>query len=332
MAEPVITLACQAYDRTLPILRGQVSPRGFEMKTEEMDHVPTMFARMNAGDFDAGEMSLAEMAYAISRGESELIGVPIFPSRVFRHSYIYCGASSALNSLDQLNGRSIAFPRLVQTASIWQRGMLTEDCGVSPTETQFLYASIHHWEEDDASGITPRDGSGVPSIWRPGNENRAMPAEQAVADGEVEAVATTVPHSRMPSQERVRRVLGDYREAEIEYFRRTQIFPIMHMVAVKKQTVEREPELPQALFDMFVESKQRSSDWLKREPSLSLAWKSRYMEEEREVFETDPWAYGLEANRHVVDKFLGYCYEQGITARPMEARELFLPSTWDLVE
>lgn len=327
-----ITLACQAYDRTMPILRGQVKLRGFEMSTEEMDHVPTMFARMHAGDFDASEMSLAEMAYAISRGETELVGVPIFPSRVFRHGHIYCGKGSDLRTLDELNGRTIAFPRLVQTASIWQRGMLTEDCGVSPAETKFLYASIHHWEEDDASGITPRDGSGAPSIWRPANGNRAMPAEQAVVDGEVETVATTVPYSRMPSQERVRRVLADYQGTEAEYYRRTQIFPIMHMVAVRKETVEQEPELPQALFEMFAEAKRRAFDWLRREPSLSLAWKGRYMEEEREIFETDPWAYGLNANRHVVDKFLGYCYEQGITTRPMEAKELFLPSTWDLAE
>jgi 4,5-dihydroxyphthalate decarboxylase len=327
-----ITLACQAYDRTMPILRGQVKPRGFELRIEEMDHVPTMFARMQAGDFDASEMSLAEMAYAISRGESELIGVPIFPSRVFRHGHIYCGTSSDLRTLDELNGRTIAFPRLVQTASIWQRGMLTEDCGVSPTETRFLYASIHHWEQDDASGITPRDGSGAPSIWRPGNDNKAMPAEQAVADGEVESVATTVPYSRMPSQERVRRVLADYQETEADYFQRTHIYPIMHMVAVRKEVVEREPDLPQALFDMFVESKQRAYDWLKREPSLSLAWKGRYLEDEHDIFETDPWAYGLEANRHVVDKFLEYCYDQGITTRPMEAKELFLPSTWDLKE
>ncbi|MEE8518491.1 MAG: PhnD/SsuA/transferrin family substrate-binding protein [Dehalococcoidia bacterium] len=332
MAGPTITLACQAYDRTLPILRGLVQPRGFELSVEEMDNVPTMFARMHAGDFDASEMSLAEMVYAISRGESDLIGVPIFPSRVFRHSYIYCGSSSDLKELSDLDGKRVAFPRLVQTASIWQRGVLTEDHGVSPASTEFLYASIHHWDQDVDEGITPRDGSGTPSVWRPGNANKAMPAEQAVADGEIEAVATTVPHTRMPSQERVRRVLDDYQQAEIDYFRRTRIFPIMHMVAVKREMAERHPELPQALFEMFVEAKQRANDWLKREPSLSLAWKGRYMEEEREVFDSDPWAYGLEANRHVVDKFLGYCYDQGISTRPMEAQELFLPGTWDFEE
>ena len=106
----------------------------------------------------------------------------------------------------------------------------------------------------------------------------------------------------------------------------------MHVLAVKKSVVEKHPDLPREIFHLFSRSKRWGQDWIKKGPSISIVWKHRYMKDEESVFQGDPWAYGLERNKHVIEKFLSYCYDQGVSDRKMSPNELFDPSTWDLVD
>jgi 4,5-dihydroxyphthalate decarboxylase len=332
---PTITikLASRAYDGTLPILRGQMKIPGFEFDITETEDVPGMFAGMFKGQYDVSEMSLGELIYYTSRGKADFVAIPVFPSRMFRHGFIFIRKNSGVAQPADLNGKKIGFLRWVQTAAIWMRGMLIDECGVSAKHTEWYVASMHHWDDHDPGAtVEPRDGSVIRMIDNAG-KNTSERACRALFDGQVDALGIT--ESQLPTllaDDSVKRLFGDPREVEVNYFRKTKILPIMHVLALQRNLVERHPELPGKLFQLYCEAKRWAQHWRRAIPSLVEAWPNHYLGEEQKIFQTDPWAYGLGANRHVLDKFLAYCHAQGITAKNLAPEEIFHPSTRTLVE
>ena len=328
-----IRFATRAYDGTLPILRGQLRLSGFDLEITETEDVPGMFAGMFKGQYDVSEMSLGELIYYVSRGKADFIAIPVFPSRMFRHGFVFCRKASGIQKPAELSGKRIGFLRWVQTAGIWMRGMLTDEYGVSPTDSHWYIASMHHWDDaDPGAAVEPRDGSVIHWIQNEG-KNTSERACRALLDGEVDALGITESQlAIMLGNPRVKRLFENSREVEASYFRNTRILPIMHVLALRRELADKHPELPEQLFRLFSESKRWAQRWRRAIPSLVEAWPNYYLDEERKIFETDPWAYGLEANRHVLEKFLAYCYAQGISARPIPAEELFHSSTLTLVE
>ncbi|HEX7232293.1 MAG TPA: PhnD/SsuA/transferrin family substrate-binding protein, partial [Candidatus Binatia bacterium] len=305
MAPPVkIKLASRAYDGTLPILRAQMGIDGYQFEITETEDVPGMFAGMFKGQYDVSEMSLGELIYYTSRGRVDFVAIPIFPSRMFRHGFIFCRKSSGVDQPGDLNGKRIGFLRWVQTAAIWMRGMLIDEYGLSPRDTEWYVASMHHWDEDDPGAtVEPRDGSTVRMLHNSG-KNTSERACRALFEGQVDALGVT--ESQLPillANDSVRRLFERPREVEANYFRRTKILPIMHVVALQKSLVDRDPELPEKLFRVYSQAKRWAQRWRRAIPSLVKAWPNHYLNEEKEIFQTDPWAYGLEANRHVLDRF-----------------------------
>ena len=334
MAAPTkIRLASRTYDGVLPILRGQMRVPGFEFEIAETEDVPGMFAAMFKGQYDVSEMSLAELIYYVSRDKADFIAIPVFPSRMFRHGFIFCRKALSISSPADLSGKKIGFLRWVQTAAIWMRGMLVSEYGVSAKDSQWYVAAMHHWDDaDPGAAVSPRDGSIIQWI-RSEGKNTTERACRALFDGEVDAIGVT--ESQLPAllgNDQVRRLFENCREVEARYFRKTKILPMMHVMALQKELAGKHPELPEKLFRLFSDSKRWAQKWRRAIPSLVEAWPNHYLAEEQQIFQTDPWAYGLEANRHALDKFLSYCHAQGITARSMAAEELFHPSTLKLTE
>jgi 4,5-dihydroxyphthalate decarboxylase len=134
------------------------------------------------------------------------------------------------------------------------------------------------------------------------------------------------------SNNSVKRLFENSREVEASYFRKTKILPIMHVIALQKSLVEKFPELPEKLFRLYADAKRWAQRWRRAIPSLVEAWPNHYLADEQQIFQTDPWAYGLEANRHVLEKFLAYCSAQGIAAKDIAPEAIFHPSTFKLVE
>jgi 4,5-dihydroxyphthalate decarboxylase len=334
MASPTkIKLASRAYDGVLPILRSQIGIPGFEFEITETEDVPAMFSGMFRGQYDVSEMSLGELIYYTSRDKADFVAIPVFPSRVFRHGFIFIRKDSNINRPADLNGKKIGFLRWVQTASIWMHGMLIDEYGVSAKETEWCVASMHHWDEHDPDAtIEPRDGSVIRLIQNRGR-NTSERACRALFDGEVDALGVTESQlATLLADGSVRRLFENSHEVEVSYFRKTKILPIMHVMALQKRLVEKFPELPEKLFHLYAEAKRWTQHWRRAIPSLVEAWPNYYLADERQIFHTDPWAYGLEANRHVLDKFLAYCYDQGVTARGIAPEEIFDSSTVKLVE
>ncbi|MEE8473182.1 MAG: hypothetical protein V3S82_08440 [Dehalococcoidia bacterium] len=328
-----VTLACKNYDRTQAVIRGLVKAPGIDLQVVEMTSVPEMFAGMFRGEYDASEMSLAELVYYTSRDQNDFIGIPVFPSRMFRHGFIFYNPSSGIEGPESLEGRKLGFPRLVQTAVVWIRGILADEYHIQPAHTPCYFASVHHWEDSAGShGVTPRDGSGVLLLEKT-DEDVNETLDSALMAGRIDALGSTqAPHAFLEGDERVKRLFPDYKAAEASYFQRTGIFPIMHVLVVRKAALEGRPDLPERLFEIFAQSRRLANEWLRTDPSLGLVWKNQYIEEEERLLGRDPWAYGLGENEGVIEKFLSYCYDQGVSARHMEPRELFAPSTWGLAE
>jgi 4,5-dihydroxyphthalate decarboxylase len=334
MAPPIkIRLASRAYDGTLPILRGQKSIPGFEFEVTETEDVPGMFAGMFKGQYDVSEMSLGELIYYHSRNKAEFVAVPVFPSRMFRHGFIFVRKNSGISQPSDLNGKKLGFLRWVQTAAIWMRGMLVDEYGVSAKNSQWYVASMHHWDDHDPGAtVEPRDGSVIRLIENSG-KNTSERACRALFDGQVDALGVT--ESQLPTllaNDSVQRLFGNSRDVEAAYFHKTQILPIMHVLALQKNIADRYPELPEKLFRLYTDAKRWAQRWRRAIPSLVEAWPNHYLTEEQRIFSTDPWAYGLEANRHVLDTFLSYCHAQGISARNIAPADIFHPGTVKLVE
>jgi len=333
MADYPIRLACLHYDRTSAIVTGALRPPGVDLRVTEWTSVPAMFASMFRGESDASEMSLAELCYYTSRDRCDFVGIPVFPSRVFRHAFCFVNTASGVTTPGSLDGKRIGFPRYVQTACVWIRGMLIDEYGISPERTRWYIARAHHWGgEGEDEPLAPRDGSRWERLPLDGKgDNEA--AEHALYEGTIDLLGhANVPRLFAKGDPRAARLFPDYRAVEAAYYRKTRLFPIMHVVAVRKDVVARHPDLPVKLFGLFVEARRRALAWLRVNPSLTLVWKDTYLDEERETFGGDPWTYGLDANTHTITRFLAYCDALGITARPLQPRDIFHPDTWDLTE
>src|SRR5215467_5454442 len=157
-----IRFAARAYDGFLPILRGSLRVPGFELEITETEDVAGMFGGMFEGRYDVSEMSLGELIYYVSRGKADFVGIPVFPSRMFRHGFIFCRKALALKNPAELSGKKIGFLRWVQTAAIWMRGMLIDEYGVSAADSAWYVAAMHHWDDADPGAVVePRNGAKI---------------------------------------------------------------------------------------------------------------------------------------------------------------------------
>jgi 4,5-dihydroxyphthalate decarboxylase len=214
------------------------------------------------------------------------------------------------------------------------RGQLRDEHGVEPAANDWYVASVHHWDgapgENSAKELQPRDGSTIRLL---GADATAENAYQALLDGRVDLMGTTELHApKLLADPRTKRLFPDYRRVETEYFRKSGIFPIMHLVGMRAELAERRPELPAQFFSAFSEAQAIARRHAAVLPSHALAWRPAYMDEEAALLGADPWRYGLEPNRRVLAKFIDYCFDQGIAARRIRPEDLFHPDTWKLGE
>jgi 4,5-dihydroxyphthalate decarboxylase len=322
-----LTIAVGDYDRTRPLADGRVpidgvAPRILLLSPEEM-----FFRAFRHADFDVCELSLSSFAVRSARDDNPYIGIPVFPSRAFRHTAIVVRTDRIKVATD-LRGKRLGTPEYQLTACVWARALLQDEFGVAPHEITWVRGGI------EEPGRREKLDLSVPANVRLESAPASATLSELLAAGELDGLVSP----RLPSCfEAGRGALGwlfaDPTQAATEFYRRTRIFPIMHLIGLRRSLAARHPWLPATLLKAFTQAKALAL----RELSDTSATKVTlpFIEEQligaRELLGTDFWSYGLdELNRNVIDTFLAHHYAQGLSARRLRADELFHPAALEM--
>ena len=319
-----VTLACWDYDRTRALADGTVRPDGIELNYLNLPVEETFFRMARFREFDACEMSLSSYSATLHHEEPPFIAIPVFPSRFFRHSSIFVSAASGITEPSQLAGRRVGVPEYQMTAPVWIRGILSDEHGIAADSVEYVSGGEEEPGRVDKLKINLPPNIHVTPIG-PGKTLSRM-----LADGEIDALHTArAPSTFYTEPDRVRRLFPDFIDRERDYFRRTRIFPIMHVVALRRSLWQANPWMAQSLFKAFVASQRITYDGLRETAALKtmLPWQTSVVEDTRREMGDDWWPYGLEPNRHVLETFLRYHHEQGLSKRRLTPEELFAPQT-----
>jgi 4,5-dihydroxyphthalate decarboxylase len=319
-----ITLACWDYDRTRALADGTVRPDGVALNYLNLPVEETFFRMARFREFDACEMSMSSYCATLSADEPPFIALPVFPSRFFRHSCIFVSAASGITEPAQLIGRRVGVPEYQMTAPVWIRGILSDEHGVPPSSVEYFSGG------EEQPGRVDKLKIDLPPSIRVTPIGPGKTLSRMLADGEIDALHTArAPSTFYSEPDRVRRLFPDYVERERDYFRRTGIFPIMHVVALRRDVWRANPWVAQSLYKAFVASQRIIYAGLQETAALKtmLPWQTSVVEETRREMGDDWWPYGLERNRHGLETFLRYHHEQGLSKRLLSPEELFAPQT-----
>jgi 4,5-dihydroxyphthalate decarboxylase len=319
-----LTFACWDYDRTRALADGTVRPEGIDLTYLNLPVEETFFRMMRGQEFDASEMSLSSYSASLHSENPKFIAIPVFPSRFFRHSCIFVNTKSGIRKPEDLKGKRVGVPEYQMTAPVWIRGILSDDHGVKVTDYE------HHWGGEEEPGRIDKLKIDVPASIRIHGIGDKKTLSEMIASGELDAMVTARAPSTFHSQpEKVQRLFPDYVPVEKDYFRRTKIFPIMHTVVIRRDVYEKYPWVAQALYKALVASKAKAMQMYDQTAAMAamLPWLVAHVEEARRELGEDWWPYGLDANRHVLDTFLRYHHEQGLSKRRLKPEDLFAKET-----
>jgi len=305
-----LTLALSPYDHTRDL-----APRGIELNVLELPIEEIFYRFTRFREFEASEMSSAKTVSLLALEQPDIIALPVFVSRVFRHSAIYVGKGSGIRRPKDLEGRRVGIPEWSQTAGIYARGLLAHEYGVDLASIDWRQAGVREPGRIEKVELKLPKGVRVTAV-----PEKSL--TEMIKTGELDAVISA---REVPGE----RLFADYRAAELDYFRKTRIFPIMHMIVMRRGVYEQDRWIAMNLFQAFQEAKQRSVARL-REIGIShvpLPWLSDTTRAWQEAIGEDFWPYGVEPNRPTLEAFLQYAFEQGVCRRKLAAEELFAPET-----
>lgn len=317
-----LTLAISDYVHTRDLASGRIRPEGIDLNVLNypFEHVGLRFGANL--EWEVSEFSLANYcALAAAPEPAPMVALPVFPSRVFRQSAIFIRNDSGIRSAADLAGRRVGIPQWSQTATVYVRGYLAHDVGVPLSSIEWIQAGVNQpGRKESAKYRLPAD------IRMDSRPDRTL--SEMLITGEVDAlISARPPDCFLERRAGIRRLFANYREEEEQYFRRTGIFPIMHVIAVRRDAYEANRWIMRNLFEAFEAAKRATLPKLFDITTsfVPTAWGPGHLEVVNGALfpADDPWPYGLEPNRTTLDAFLAYCFEQGITARRLAAEELF---------
>lgn len=320
-----LTFACGPYDRMEALRYGRVDVEGIDLNFLEIQSPREIFDRMVGGrEFDLSEMSLAEFAVMKIRGDCPFVGLPVFPSKAFRHGFVCVNRDAGIEDPKDLAGKRIGTPLYTQTAAVFIRGDLENVYGVDLSGVEWIQGAM---EKPGSHGAPPSPPEFSRSVnLKPNTSDRSL--SDLLADGEIDAVlGSRLPDSARDRPDRVRRLWPDFRSEERRYFAETGIHPIMHLVVVRKEVHEAAPWISESLYKAFVEAK----DWALERMRFSgaqrymLPWLTDDLREIDEIFGDDPWPYGVEENRPTLEAFVRYLRQQGFVEREAPIESFFVP-------
>lgn len=316
-----LTIALGRYDRHFPFFDGTVKPpKGINLKTMQVGQsAPARdgldrHGRMLKGEFDLAEFSMSTYLMAIDR-KLPITGIPVFPRRLFSAGLFFVRADSALQSPADLKGKRVAIRAFQNTLAMLAKGDLKFEYAVP-------WEDIHWLREDEEKiDFTPRPGLKIETL------PKGTDVGHLLRDGKADAVIQPhPPDSIMLGEVPVRRLFADPDAEELRYFKKLGYFPIMHILAIKKDLAEKEPSLPGAMMEMYGEARALAEEYFSDPNWSSLAFGRRYFERERQMFGPDIWSTGLATNRKNLERFMMYSRDQGLIKGDYAVEDLFAPS------
>jgi 4,5-dihydroxyphthalate decarboxylase len=327
MSKLKLSMSVGNYDRTQALFDGRVQVEGCEITAVPLEPEEAFHRAFRYGEFDITEISMSSHMMTTARGDNQYVAVPAFLSRVFRQSGVYVRTDRGINRPQDLKGKRIGVPEYQITANVWIRGILEEEFGVKPSDIHWRRGGIEEAGRGERAPISLPDSVDLQQI--PDDKTLSGMLEAGELDGYIGARA---PSCFLRGAPHVGRLFKDYIQDEKDYFRRTRIFPIMHMVGIRKTLVEQHPWLAVSVYKAFLKAKALAVHELNEicHLAVSLPWMVHHHNEAKALMGDDYWPYGLDANRHVIDKFAQYHHGQGLSVRHVAAEELFARSSLDL--
>lgn len=315
-----LALACSNYDRLRALFDGRVSPEGIELNCLDLPVEETFFRMLRHHEFDIAEMSLSSYVLQLFSENPRLIAIPIFPSRFFRHSCVFINTASGIREAKDLIGKRVGTPEFQMTAGVWMRGILSDDYQVPVSSVTYFRGGEEQPGRLEKIAVSPLPEIRLESI----PETKTLSG--MLESGEIDALYTArAPSSFENGSGKVRRLFENYQAVEQQYYSRTKIFPIMHVVVIRREVYDKARWIAQSLYKAFSRAHNLAYKDLYDSGALScmLPWLVRHAEETRALMGVDFWPCGLERNAHTLDTFLRYSFEQGLSKRRLKPDELF---------
>lgn len=326
MSKLKMTLGCWGYDRTNALKDGSVTPDGIDLNFLDMSVEETFFRMLRHKEFDAAEMSMSSYTVTMFNENRPFIAIPVFPSRVFRHSAIFINKNSGIKEPKDLQGKRVGCPEYQMTAPVWIRGIMSDEYGVPVDSVHYLTGGEEEPNRPEKIPLNLPENIKVDPIGE--GETLATMLES----GELDALYTArAPLSFYNENSNIQRLFPNYPDVERDYFRKTNIFPIMHCVVIRREVYEANPWVAQSLLKAFSLAQKKTYDdiALTGSPMVMLPWVVSLIEEARKTMGEDYWPYGFEKNSEVIATFLRYHHEQGLSQRLLQPEELFAPESME---
>jgi 4,5-dihydroxyphthalate decarboxylase len=324
MSKLRLSVAMGDYDRTRPLADGEVRIDGTDPVYMMLSPEEMFFRSFRHVAFDVSELSLSTFALKTADGSNPYVGIPVFPSRAFRHTSIHIRSDRGIQSPADLKGRRLGTPEYQLTACVWARALLQDEYGVAPSDVTWVRGGMEHPGRREK--VSLRLPPGVCIEEAPDDLTLSQMLERGDIDG---IVGPRAPSCFEHSHPQVRWLFADPARAAAEYFARTRIFPIMHILGVRRELAEQHSWLPMALYKAFAAAKEIAVARLTDTSAtkVTLPFVEEQLRAARALMGLDFWSYGAAPNRHVLDKFLHHHHAQGLSRRRLTVEELFHPST-----
>jgi 4,5-dihydroxyphthalate decarboxylase len=313
-----LTFACGFYDRTEALRTGEVGVKDIDLDFVAIDSPRDIFDRMGGKqEFAVSEFSSSEYISRFARGDCPFVALPVFPSRVFRHGYIYVNRKAGITTPKDIAGKRVGVPLYTMTAAVWIRGILGHHYDVDLSGVRWIEGAINH---------AGRHGEpSAPPLLKPikiEHDPKGSSLSELLARHEIDVIMGTQHPDPHPD---VTPLFPDARSVEREFYQKTKIFPIMHLVVIRRDVYQSDPSIAGHLYRAFVDAKALALKRMHKGHPFMLPWVHDDIHEVDDIFGGDPYAYGIEANRPTLEALVSYMAEQNFIAKAMPIEDLFVP-------
>ena len=325
MSKLQLTLACWNYDRTRALMEGSIVPEGIDLNYLSLPVEEIFYRTLTNQEFDIAELSMSSYLLSLQKPERPFIAIPVFPSCAFRHSGIFINTNSGIKEPKDLIGKRVGTPEYQMTAAVWIRGILQDTYGVPFDQVNYFTGGA------EQPGRSEKIKLQLPANIKVQPIAPHQTLSKMLLDGEIDALYTArTPSCYQGGQGPIQRLFPNYGEVEREYYRQTKIFPIMHVIAIKRSVYDAHPWIAMSLYKAFLASQKLVYQDFKETVVLKsmFPWMNYYLDQVRDEMGEDFWPWNIQGTQYNLEKLMHYSVEHGLLNKPFAMEEIFAKETF----